>query len=61
MGRTYPVGSQKIPFLVNFFDVYKSKDEGTYRIVASASPSQFEAHVGLLILLMKGLFEPYVL
>jgi hypothetical protein len=32
-----------------------------YRIVASASPSRFEAHVGLYRLLMKGIFEPYVL
>ena len=33
----------------------------TYRIVASASPSHFEANVGLLRLLMKGIFDPYVL
>ena len=32
-----------------------------YRIVASASPSRFEAHVGLFRLLMKGIFDPYVL
>ena len=33
----------------------------TYRIVASTSPSRFEAHVGLFRLLMKGIFDPYVL
>ena len=32
-----------------------------YRIVANASSSCFEAHVGLLRLLMKGIFDPYVL
>ena len=32
-----------------------------YRIVANASPSRFEAHVGLFRLLMKGIFDPYVL
>ena len=38
-----------------------------YRIVASASLSRFEAHVGLFRLLMhnysymKGIFDPYVL
>jgi hypothetical protein len=32
-----------------------------YRKVASASPSRFEAHVGLFRLLMKGIFDPYVL
>jgi hypothetical protein len=35
--------------------------ENTYRIVANASPSRFEAHVGLFRLLMKGIFDPYVL
>ena len=33
----------------------------SYRKVASASPSHFEAHEGLLRLLMKGIFDPYVL
>ena len=32
-----------------------------YRIVANASPSRFEAHVSLFRLLMKGIFDPYVL
>ena len=32
-----------------------------YRIVASASPSRFEANVGLFRSLMKGIFDPYVL
>ena len=32
-----------------------------YRIVESASPSHFEAHVGLFRLLVKGIFDPYVL
>ena len=32
-----------------------------YRKVASASPSCFEAHVGLFRLLLKGIFYPYVL
>ena len=32
-----------------------------YRIVASTSPSRFEAHVGLFRLLMKGIFDTYVL
>ena len=34
---------------------------GTYRIVASTSSSRIEAHVGLFRLLMKGIFDPYVL
>ena len=29
-----------------------------YRIVASASPSYLEAHVGLFRLLMRGIFDP---
>ena len=32
-----------------------------YCIVASTRPSCFEAHVGLFKLLMKGIFNPYVL
>ena len=32
-----------------------------YRIVASTSPSRIEAHAGLSRLLMKGIFDPYVL
>ena len=32
-----------------------------YRIVASSSPSRIEAHAGLFRLLMKGIFDPYVL
>ena len=32
-----------------------------YRIVASSSPSRIEAHAGLFRLLMKGIFNPYVL
>ena len=32
-----------------------------YSKVASASPSRFEAHTGLFRLLMKGIFDPYVL
>ena len=32
-----------------------------YPIVGSTSPSCFEAHVGLFRLLMKGIFDPYVL
>ena len=43
-------------FLLSF--VRKKND---YHIVASASPSGFEAHVGLFKLLMKGAFDPYVL
>ena len=34
---------------------------GNYRIVASSSLSRIEAHVGLFRLLMKGIFDPYVL
>ena len=33
----------------------------TYRLVASSSPSHIEAHAGLFRLLMKGIFDPYVL
>ena len=33
----------------------------THRKVTSASLSRFEAHVGLFRLLMKGIFDPYVL
>ena len=33
----------------------------SYLIVASAGPSCFEAHLGLFRLLMKGIFDPYVL
>ena len=32
-----------------------------YRIVESTSPSCIEAHAGLFRLLMKGIFDPYVL
>ena len=32
-----------------------------YRIVASTSPSRFEAHAGLFRLSMKGIFDAYVL
>ena len=32
----------------------------TYRIVASTSPSRFEAHAGFFRFLMKGIFDPYV-
>ena len=32
-----------------------------YRIVASSSPSRIEAHAGLFRMLMKGIFDPYVL
>ena len=32
-----------------------------YRIVASSNPSRIEAHAGLFRLLMKGIFDPYVL
>ena len=35
--------------------------ESNYRIVASTSPSRIEAHAGLFRLLMKGIFDPYVL
>ena len=35
--------------------------EMKYRIIANASPSHFEAHVGLFRVLMKGIFDPYVL
>ena len=32
-----------------------------YRKVASSNMSRLEAHVGFFRLLMKGIFEPYVL
>ena len=32
-----------------------------YRIVASSSPSRIEAHASLFRLIMKGIFDPYVL
>ena len=32
-----------------------------YRIVTSSSPSRIEAHAGLFRLLVKGIFDPYVL
>ena len=32
-----------------------------YRIVVSSSSSRIEAHAGLFRLLMKGIFDPYVL
>ena len=35
--------------------------EFTYRIVAISSPSRIEAHADLFRLLMKGIFDPYVL
>ena len=38
-----------------------SKESVIYRIVASTSPSRIEAHAGLFRLLMKGIFDPYVL
>ena len=39
----------------------KKNSQTIHRIVASASLSRFEAHVGLFKLLMKGIFDPYVL
>ena len=32
-----------------------------YRKVASSNTSRLEAHAGFFILLMKGIFDPYVL
>ena len=57
----------KFQFLRTSFDKFKLKMVRNqlffdiYRIVANASPSRFEAHVGLFRLLMKGIFDPYVL
>ena len=42
----------------HFIGIYVSI---VYRIVASSSPSRIEAHAGLFRLLMKGIFDPYVL
>ena len=39
----------------------KSTFTAIYRKVASSSPSRIEAHAGLFRLLMKGIFDPYVL
>ena len=39
----------------------ENNQKTTYRIVASTSPSRFEAQAGLFRLLMKGTFDPYVL
>ena len=44
-----------------FFSDFKYGILIRYRIVANASPSRFEAHVGLFRLLMKGIFDPYAL
>ena len=38
-----------------------SPAKSVYHIVASASPSRFEAHIGLFILFMKGISNHYVL
>jgi hypothetical protein len=46
------------------YEVFGSMDslrDHAYRIVANANKSRFEAHVGLFRLLMKGIFDPYVL
>ena len=41
--------------------VFSSYMYVNYSIVASTSPSHFEAHAGLFRLLMKGIFDAYVL
>ena len=38
-----------------------TKFDGTYRKVASSNTSRLEAHAGFFRLLMKGIFDPYVL
>ena len=40
--------------------IYQSLNgSNVYRIVASASQSRFEAHIGLFRLLIKGIFDPF--
>ena len=39
-------------------DIQGDVTKNIYHIVASASLSRFEAHVGLFKLLMKGIFDP---
>ena len=48
-------------FKVNFLDQKRIKSFLDYCIVASISPSCSEAHAGLFRLLMKGIFNAYVL
>ena len=42
-------------------DLNFSLDIQTYRKVASSNMSRLEAHAGFFRLLMKGIFDPYVL
>ena len=49
-------------FNADFIRAYLSSPRGiTYPMVANASPSLFEAHVGLFRLFMKGIFGPYIM
>ena len=56
------VHSHKYQFNYFFLPTKISSNcSGKFCIVANASPSHFEAHVGLFRLLLKGIFDPYVL
>ena len=56
-------GSNKFPYLLPFKFQYSPVTFSfcKYRKVASSSPSRIEAHAGLFKLLMKRIFDPYVL
>ena len=43
------------------FWITSVKDMYEYRKVASSNTSHLEAHAGVFRLLMKGIFDPYVL
>jgi hypothetical protein len=55
------ININKIKIILNLVTFRQKSANFVYRIVANASPSRFEAHVGLFRLLMKGIFDPYVL
>ena len=57
-GNQIANGAQHLQEKVNKICLIK---QFIYRIVANASWSCFEAHVGLFRLLRKGIFDPYVL
>ena len=61
-GRTGPWRSRwAILFYCHKNQTGKHPEFFSYRIVASSSPSRIEAHAGLFRLLMKEIFDPYVL
>ena len=45
--------------VINLYSLFLNRN--TYRKVASSNTSRLEAHAGFFKLLMKGIFDPYLL